>query len=135
MQIYLVIFFTNHPIHPWGLLSSILLYCPCQTHLLQPLSLNASLLHTLVTIGAVFKKVGVQTSSTTEGTDLQCPDQTFAASTTPPPVMENKATGRENGSTVGGKIHAANCAKHSSILLLTALSFSTKAMDSNLVQI
>jgi len=112
-----------------------LLYCPWQTHLLQPLSLNASLLHTLVTIGAVFIKIGAQTSSATEGTDLQRPDQTFAASTTPPPVMADKATGREIGSAVGGKIHSTNYAKHSVILLLTALSFSTKAMDNNQVQI
>ena len=80
-------------------------------------------------------KVGVQTSSAIEGINLQRPDQTFTVSTTPPPMMADKATSKEIGNAVGGKIHAANYAKHSAILLFTALSFNTRAMHSNLVKI
>ena len=39
------------------------------------------------------------------------------------------------GSAAGGRIHAANCVKHSAIQLFAALSFSTRAIDNSLAQI
>jgi len=102
---------------------------------LQPLSLNASPLEILVATGAVSIEDGVPTSLAVEGTSLLHPDQIFIASITPPIVATNKAIGREIGSATGGRIHAANCAKHSAIQPFTVLHFSTEAMDNNLVQI
>jgi len=140
MQIFIVIFsrmnlFTNHPIHPWGLLPSMPLCCPHPTYLLLSLSLNVNLLETLVTIRAISMEVGVPTSSAAEATDLQRPYQISAASTTLPPVTTYKVIGRAIGNAAGGRILAANCAKHSAIQILTALNSSTGAMDNNLVQI
>jgi len=74
-------------------------------------------------------------SSTSMGTGLLHPDLISAASLAPLIVMVGKATGRAIGSATGGKIHAANCAKHLAIQPLTALNSSIEAMDSNLVQI
>jgi len=74
---------------------------------------------------------GVSTSSTTKGTGLLHPYLISAASLAPLIVMAGRAT----GSAVGGKIHAANCAKHSAIQPLTTLNSSIEAMDNNLVQI
>lgn len=105
--------------------------CPCPTHLLQPLSLNASLLETLVAIGAVFIEVGVPTSSTTEGTYLQHANQNSAAFTAPPQMTTDKVI----GNAAGGKIHTVNYVKHSAIQLFTTLNFNTKVIDNSLVQI
>jgi hypothetical protein len=53
----------------------------------------------------------------------------------PPTVMAGKVIGREICSATGGKIHVANCAKHSAIRTLIVLNFSTMDMDNSLVQI
>ena len=126
--------FTKCPFHPWGLFSSMHLCCPRPTPLFS-LSLNASPLEILVATRAASMKDGVPTSLAVKGTSLLHPDQIFIASITPPIVAKNKAIGREIGSATGGRIHAANCAKHSAIQPFTVLHFSTEAMNNNLVQI
>lgn len=118
------------------MLSSIHLCYPRLTPLLQSSFLTASLLAILATTEeAISMKDGAPTNSTTEGTCLLYPNLIFATSLASSIVMVGKATDKAIGSAIEGKIHAADCAKHSAIQPLTTLHSSIEAMDNILVQI
>jgi hypothetical protein len=112
-----------------------LLYCPHLTPHRLSLLRNAKPLAILVAAGAASMVVGAPTSSAAEATGLLAPDQITTASTAPPSVTINKVIGREIGSTIGGRIHAANYAKILAISLPTVLNYSSGVMASNLLQI
>jgi len=79
--------------------------------------------------------VSAPTSLAVEATGLLALDQITAASTAPPSVTVDKVIGREIGSAIGGRIHAANRAKFLAIPLPTILNSSSGVMGSNLLQI
>ena len=128
MQIFTTIsshmnFFTNH------LLPYMLLCCPHPAFHLLLLLRSARLLAILAAAGAASTVVGVPTSPTTETTDLLAPDLITTASKTPHSVT----IGRAFGSTIGGRIHAANCVRILVIQLLIALNSSSDVMANNLL--
>jgi hypothetical protein len=79
--------------------------------------------------------VGAPTSSTVEATGLLAPNQIIAASKAPPSVIVDKVLGREIGSAVGGRIHAANYVKFFAIPLPTVLNSSSRVMATSLLLI
>jgi hypothetical protein len=79
--------------------------------------------------------VGAPTSLAAEATGLLAPDQIIAASKTPPSVIADMVLGREIGSTIGGRIHTANCVKFYAIPLPTGLNSSSGVMANNLLLI
>jgi len=86
---------TSLSAHPWGLLPSKHLCCPCLTPSLHPLSLNTGPLEILGKTRPVSMEDGVPTSLAAEGTCLLCPDQIFIASMNPLTMMTIKVIGRE----------------------------------------
>jgi hypothetical protein len=100
-----------------------------------PLLRNARPLAILVTAGAASMTVSAPTSSVAEATGLLAPDQIIAAFKAPHSVTVDKVLGREIGSAIGGKIHAANCVKFSAIPLPTVLNSSSEVMANNLLLI
>jgi hypothetical protein len=121
-------FFTNL----W--LPYMLLCYPYPTPHHLPLLRNARPLEIMFAAGAVSMAIGAPTSSAAEATGLVT-DQIIAASKAPPSVIVDKVLGREIGSAVGGRIHAANYVKFFAIPLPTVLNSSSRVMATSLLLI
>jgi hypothetical protein len=105
-----------------------LLCCPYSALHRLPLLRNAKTLAILAAAGAVLMAAGALTSPVVEATDLLAPDLITVASKALPSVIADKALGREIGSAIGGRIHAANYVRISAIPLPTVLNSSNGVM-------
>ena len=122
-------FFTNLQ------LPYMLLCCPHPALHRLPLLCSARPLAILAATGAASMVAGVPTSPAAEATGLLAPDLITAASKTPHSVIVDKAHGRAIGNAIGGRIHAANCVRISTIQLPTVLNSSSRVMSNSLLLI